>query len=83
MSSDTPPRHHHHVIVRHLLAYTPSPLSVSDVIYEQSPVESDKQILGTVLFCNRILTLTDSCDKQSCALPKRLNKSTNFQMFQL
>ena len=36
------------------------------VIYQfyKDIMESNKQILGTVLFCNRILTFTDSFEEQ-------------------
>ena len=44
--------------------------------FYENIMESNKQILGTVLFCNGILTLTDSFEKQLGALSKSMNNST-------
>ena len=46
------------------------------VIFYKDIKESNKQILETVLFCNGILTLTDSWEKQSSALSKSMNNRT-------
>ena len=45
-------------------------------IFYKDIKESNRRILGTVLFCNGILTLTDSLEEQSSALSKSIDSST-------